>query len=65
MTDHEKNIRVLKGYLTHVVAFLLIVPMVGLLVWSAFDKNVAVPTLLLSLGSGAVGYYLSHINGKK
>lgn len=48
-----------KEALTHVVAMLFILPLVALLVWSAFNHEVQIPPLLISLGSSAVGFYLS------
>ena len=49
----------LKEIITHAVASLLIISMVGLLVLSSFNKNIEIPTILISLGSSAVGFYLS------
>lgn len=50
----------LKAYLAHVVAFLVIIPFIILLCLSAF-KEIRIPEILISLGSGAIGYYLSYI----
>ena len=33
--------------------------MIILLVYSAFNKDIEIPTILISLGSSAVGFYLS------
>jgi len=49
----------LKEIMTHVVALLFILPLIALLVISAFNKDIQIPALLISLGSSAVGFYLS------
>lgn len=51
--------RNLKEVMTHIVAMFFIIPLVALLVWSAFDKTIEVPSLLIALGSSAAGFYLS------
>lgn len=62
MVDHEKRLKIIKGYLTHIVAMGLIGVFVVMLVISAFNKEITVPAILISLGSGAVGFYLRDIN---
>lgn len=64
MVNHEQLLVFIKGYITHGVAVFLIVSMVTLLLISAF-KEINVPSILISLGSGAVGYYLRGINDNK
>lgn len=55
----KENLQSLKEVMTHVVAMIFILPLVFLLVWSSFNKDIEIPTLLISIGSGAVGFYLS------
>jgi len=58
-------LKVIKEFMTHIVALMLIVPLVMLLYKSGMNSSIKVPELLISLGSAAVGYYLGrYVNTK-
>ena len=61
MVDKEKVevwSKIIKEGMTHLISLALIIPLVILLYKSATDQMIKIPELLISLGSGAVGYYL-------
>ena len=60
MVGREKVdwLKVVKELMTHIVSLLLIIPLVILLYKSSINQSIEIPELLISLGSGAVGYYL-------
>ncbi len=64
MVNHENVLTIIKGYLTHLVALSLIALFAYLLFKSAFNPEIKIPEILTSLGSGAVGFYLSGLNKK-
>ena len=55
----KEGLQNFKEIMTHIVAMIFIIPLVILLVWSSFNKIIEIPPLLISIGSGAVGFYLS------
>jgi len=54
-----EGIKNAKEIISHIVAVLLILQMIIFIGINAFNKSIKIPTLVISLGSGAVELYLS------
>ena len=59
MVIKEKKERNVKEIITHCVALFLILNMIVFFWIGAFNKDFEVPAIIISLGSSAVGLYLS------
>ncbi|MDP1728699.1 MAG: hypothetical protein Q8L27_00665 [archaeon] len=55
----KESLKNAKEIITHFVAIILILQMIVFIWIGAFDKEFIVPAIAISLGSGAVGLYLS------